>query len=126
MKSAFGGGVGTWTTGDEGGEGGCTYTRWIDTGVSCDGVESTLGDEAHTPGQATPMRAQQPHVKVTSPAKAHRVKTSIMATHGGRLHMESTRLSIPCRGTREGEVFERETPYPSPGISTHITSIIIP
>ena len=57
---------------------------------------------------------------------AHRVKTSTVATYGGRRHMESTRLSIPYRGTREGEVFERETPYPTPGISTHTTSIIIP
>ena len=78
------------------------YTRWTDTDVSCDGVESTLGDEAHTPGQVPPMRAQQEHVKVTSPAKAHRVNTSTMAKHCGRLRMESNRLSIPCRGTSEG------------------------
>ena len=76
-------------------------TRWTDTDVRYDGVESTLGDEAHAPWQVPPMRTQQPHVRVTSPAKAHRVKTSTMAKHGGRLRMESTRLSIPCRGTSE-------------------------
>lgn len=75
-------------------------TRWTDTEVAYDGVESTLGDEAHTPGQAPPMRGQQAHVKVTSPAKAHSVSTSTMAKHRGRLLMESAHLSIPYRGTR--------------------------
>ena len=102
------------------------YTRWTDTDVSCDGVESILGDEAHTPGQVTPMRAQQPHVKVTSPAKAHRVNTSAMAKHGRRLRMESARLSIPYRGTREREVLEEETSYPPPDIFTHVTHTMIP
>ena len=71
------------------------------------------------------MRTQQPHVKVTSPAKAHRVKTSTMAKHGGRLRMESARLSIPYRGTHEREVLEKETPHPTPDISTSVTSPMI-
>jgi hypothetical protein len=74
-------------------------TRWTDTGVWYDGVESTLGDEAHTPGQVPPIRAQQAHVKVTSPAKAHSVSISTMAKHRGRLPMESLRLPIPYRDT---------------------------
>jgi hypothetical protein len=81
--------VGTWTTSDAGGQGGDTYTAWTDIDISCDGVESTLGDEAHTLGHVLPMRTQQPHMKVLSPAKAHRVKTSTMAKHCGRLRIES-------------------------------------
>jgi hypothetical protein len=73
--------------------------RWTDTDVTYDDVESTLGDEAHTPGQVPPIRAQQAHVKVTSPAKAHNVSTSTMAKHRGRLPMESLRLSVPYRDT---------------------------
>ena len=117
--------MGTWTTSDAGGQGGCTYTTWTDIDVSCDGVESTLGDEAHAPGQVSPMRAQQAHVKVTSPAKAHSVNTSAIAKHGGRLRMESARLSIPYRGTHEREVLEKETPHPTPDISTSVTSPMI-
>jgi hypothetical protein len=74
-------------------------TRWTDTDVRHDGVASTLGDEAHTPGQAPPMRTQQAHDKVTSPAKAHSVSISTMAKHRGRLPMESLRLPIPYRDT---------------------------
>jgi hypothetical protein len=81
--------VGTWTRGDAGSNGHCTYSASIGSGVSDDGVESTLEDEAHTLGHVTPMRAQQPHVKVMSPAKAHRVKTSTIAKHCGRLCIES-------------------------------------
>ena len=109
--------MGTWATGDAEEGGGCTYTRWIDTGVSCDGVESTLGDDAHTPGQVTPMRAQQPHVKVMRPAKAHMVNTNTVAKHGGRLRIKSTRRSIPYRG--EEEVLEEERSHSMPDISTH-------
>ena len=71
------------------------------------------------------MRAQQAHVKVTSPAKAHSVNTSAIAKHGGRLRMESARLSIPYRGTHEREVLEKETPHPTPDISTSVTSPMI-
>src|SRR5713101_4601601 len=85
-----------------------------------------LGDEAHTPEQVTPMRAQQAHVKVTSPAKAHRVSTSTMAKHGRRLRMESARLSIPYRRTREREVLKGETSHPPPDISTYVIYTIIP
>jgi hypothetical protein len=102
--------VGTWTTSDAGGQGGCTYTTWTDIDVSCDGVESTLGDEAHTSGQVPPMRAQQAHVKVTSPAKAHRVKTSTMAKHDGRLRMESA-VPFPY-DTRAEHMLGRENTAP--------------
>jgi len=89
--------VGTWTIAEAGSKGRCTYSASIDTGVSDGGVESTLGDEAHTLGHVTPMRAQQPHVKVMSPAKAHRVKTHTMAKHCGRLRIES---AVPFRMIR--------------------------
>ena len=81
--------MGTWTRGDAGSKGSCTYSASLGTGVSDGGVESMLGDAAHTLGHVTPMRAQQPHVKVRSPAKAHRVKTRTMAKHCGRLRIES-------------------------------------
>ena len=84
-------------------------TRWTGTDVAYDGVESALGDEAHTYGQVPPMRAQQAHVKVTSPAKAHSVSTSTIAKHRGRLPMESARLSISSSGTRASEVLQEET-----------------
>jgi hypothetical protein len=86
-------------------------TRWTDTDVRHDGVASTLGDEAHTPGQAPPMRTQQAHVKVTSPAKAHSVSTSTMAKQCGRLPIESARLSISSSGTRASEVLQEETAH---------------
>src|SRR5689334_12308307 len=104
MERAFGGGVGTWTTGDGEGEGGCTYTRWIDTGVSYDRVESTLGEGAHGHGQVTPMKTQQLHVKVMSPAKAHMVKTKTVAKQCGRLCIESTPLAIPSTLIHVGEI----------------------
>ena len=96
MERAFGGGVGTWTTGDAGSNGGCTYTAYIDTGVGYDGIGSTLGDEAHRLGQVTPMRAQQLHVQVMSPAKAHIVKTSTVTKHWGRMRIESARHARYC------------------------------
>ena len=89
MERAFGGGVGTWTTGDAGSNGGCTHTAYIDTGVWYDGVGSTLGDEAHRLGQVTPIRAQQPHVQIMSPAKAHMVNTSTVIKHWGRMRIAS-------------------------------------
>ena len=94
------------------------YIPYIDTGIWYDGVGSTLGDEAHRPGQVTPMRAQQLHVQIMSPAKAHIVNTSTMVKHGGRLCIESARLSIPYRGMREGEMLKGETLHPTPDIST--------
>ena len=103
--------MGTWTTSDAGGQGGGTYTTWTDIDVARDGVESTLGDEAHTSGQVPPMRAQQAHVKVTSPAKAHSVSTSTIAKQCGRLPIESVRLSISSSGTRASEVLQEETAY---------------
>ena len=103
--------MGTGTTRDVGGQEGGLETRWTDTDVRYDGIASTLGDEAHTSGQAPPMRAQQAHVKVTSPAKAHSMSTSTMAKHRGRLPMESARLSIPYSGTRASEVLQEETSH---------------
>jgi len=109
--------VGTGTRGDAGSNGRCTYSASVGSGVSDDGVESTLEDEAHTLGHVTPMRAQQPHVTVMSPVKAHRVSTSTIVKHGGRLRIESARRSIPCRETREGHNLQEETPPPARDIS---------
>ena len=85
----MGGGVGTCTAGDAGGNGGDTSTAERDTGVWDDGVGSTRGDEAHTLGHVVPIRTQQPHVEVMRPAKVHRVSISTMATQCGRLCIAS-------------------------------------
>ena len=69
----------------------------IDTRLARDGVGSTLGDGAHRLGQVVPMRAQQPHVKALSPARAHKVNTSTVTKHCGSMRIASACRSIPCK-----------------------------
>ena len=96
MERAFGGGVGTWTTGDARSNAGCTYIACIDTGVWYAGVGSTLEDEAHRLGQVIPRRTQQLHVQVMRPAKAHVVKTNTVTKYWGRMRIESARHARYC------------------------------
>lgn len=55
------------------------------------------------------MRAQQPHVNMMRPAKAHRVNTNTVATHCGRLCIAFARRTMP-HDPSEAPILQEETP----------------
>ena len=90
MERNFGGGVGTFAKGIAGREAWRTCTTCTGSGTWRDRSDTTLGDEAHRPGQLAPMVAQQTHVKVARPAKAHMVNTSTIVKP--RRHLRIRRI----------------------------------
>jgi len=69
----------------------CRCRTSMGSSTADDEAESTLGGAAHRLGQVAPMTAQQLHVKVMRPARAHMVNTSTVTRHRGRMRIWHTR-----------------------------------